>query len=154
MCSAGRDLGNSRFEVRALALHIRFYLCSLRAYLGTSLALRLSVSAFDSVPAFSVLADELLFDPLRAEFENVECVVDHTRASGRGYYAGLCFHIHATAPSGRELQLVDGGAVDWTQRLLSNAKERLVISGLTPFCKLPRNVLSPRCLEYGDMLKH
>jgi hypothetical protein len=25
---------------------------------------------------------------------------------------------------------VDGGAVDWTQRLLSNAKERLVISGI------------------------
>jgi hypothetical protein len=25
---------------------------------------------------------------------------------------------------------VDGGAMDWTQRLLSNAKERLVISGI------------------------
>lgn len=108
---------------------MRFYLCSLRAYLATALALRLSVSALDSVPAFSALADEL-FDPLRAEFENVEWVVDHRCTSGRGYYAGLCFHIHATAPPGRELQLVDGGAVDWTQRLLSNSKERLVVSGI------------------------
>ena len=29
-----------------------------------------------------------------------------------------------------ELFLVDGGEVNWTQKLLVNAKERLVISGL------------------------
>jgi hypothetical protein len=28
------------------------------------------------------------------------------------------------------LELVDGGSVNWTQKLLSNAKERLVISGI------------------------
>jgi hypothetical protein len=28
------------------------------------------------------------------------------------------------------LELADGGAVDWTQKLLSDAKERLVISGI------------------------
>jgi hypothetical protein len=50
--------------------------------------------------------------------------------SGRGYYLDLCFHIHATAISGQRLELVDGGCVNWTQKLLSNAKERLVISGI------------------------
>jgi hypothetical protein len=42
----------------------------------------------------------------------------------------LSFHIHAAAASGRRLELVDGGCVRWTQALLSNAKERLVISGM------------------------
>ena len=32
-------------------------------------------------------------------------------------------------PSGKEQELVDGGDVNWTQKLLNNAKERLVISG-------------------------
>jgi hypothetical protein len=129
LCSAGRDLGNHGFELGALAVHIRFYLRSLRAYLGTLPALRLSLSAFGSVPAFQTLADRL-FAAVRAESEDVECAVDRGRTGGRGYYDGLCFHIHATPPSGRELQLVDGGSVDWTQRLLSNGKERLVISGI------------------------
>ena len=38
--------------------------------------------------------------------------------------------VHATAPSGRLIELVDGGSVDWTQQLLSNSKERLVTSGI------------------------
>ena len=40
------------------------------------------------------------------------------------------FHIRATATSGQQFELVDGGSVDWTQEFLSNAKERLVISGI------------------------
>jgi hypothetical protein len=47
-----------------------------------------------------------------------------------GYYRDICFHIHAMGPSGQFKELVDGGTVDWTQKLLSNAKERLIISGI------------------------
>ena len=128
LCSAGRDLGNLRFEAEALSLHVRFYLRSLRAYLGPSRA-TLGLSDFDSVPGFPELAQEL-FAHVRAEFGDVECVVDSGRLRGHGYYEGLCFNIHVPAPSGRELELVDGGVAPWTQRLLSNAKERLVISGI------------------------
>ena len=42
----------------------------------------------------------------------------------------LCFHFYATTASGQPVELVDGGSVNWTQKLLSNAKERLVISGI------------------------
>jgi len=55
---------------------------------------------------------------------------DEHRTRGRGYYLDLCFHIHATATSGQRLELVDGGSVNWTQKFLGNAKERLVISGI------------------------
>ena len=55
---------------------------------------------------------------------------DEDRTSGRGYYVDLCFHIHAITPSKQRLELVDGGVVNCTQKLLNNDKERLVISGI------------------------
>jgi hypothetical protein len=36
----------------------------------------------------------------------------------------MCFWIQS-----EDVQLVDGGFVDWTQRLLGDAKERLLVSG-------------------------
>jgi len=50
------------------------------------------------------------------------------RRSGRGYYTGLCFKVQADFGAG-ELEIGDGGFVDWTGKLLGNRKERLLISG-------------------------
>jgi hypothetical protein len=129
LCSAGRDQGDWRFELSALGLHIRFYLESLRTFLGQDFPLHLSLTDLRANPRHDLLEAQLLA-PMRSEFANVDCAMDDRRTSGRGYYLDLCFHIHATDPSGHRLELVDGGAVDWTRRLLSNAKERLVISGI------------------------
>ena len=129
MCSAGRDQGNLRFEIFALGLHIRFYLKSLRVFLGPSVPLQLSVTDFRANSRYSLIETQL-FQPIQSEFSDVDCVIDNERTSGQGYYPDLCFHIHATNPSGQRLELVDGGVVDWTQRLLSNAKESLIISGI------------------------
>lgn len=129
LCSAGRDLGNLRFEVTTLGLHIQFYLRALRAYLGPYIALKLSITDFSSKDDKAQLDDQLLA-PIRSEFERVDCVFNDSRTSGQGYYMHLCFHIHATTPSGQQLELVDGGVVDWTQKYLGSVKERLVISGI------------------------
>jgi hypothetical protein len=56
--------------------------------------------------------------------------MDDQRSSGRDYYVDLCFHVYAATPAGDMLELADGGVVNWTQSLLSNAKERCVISGI------------------------
>jgi hypothetical protein len=37
----------------------------------------------------------------------------------------MCFWVHR-----EDMQLADGGFVDWTQRLLGDAKERLLVSGV------------------------
>jgi hypothetical protein len=74
--------------------------------------------------------DALVLAPLRSELTGVECVVDEKRTRGRGYYSGLCFGVHATGPAEAPVELVDGGAVPWTQKLLSDSKERLVVSGI------------------------
>jgi hypothetical protein len=129
LCSAGRDPGSLQFELFALGLHIRFYLRALRAFLGSGVPLHVSVTDFYQTARNEALETQLL-SPIRSEFENIDCAIDDQRTRGRGYYLNLCFLIHATASSGQRLELVDGGSVDWTQKYLSNAKERLVISGL------------------------
>jgi hypothetical protein len=129
LCSAGRDQGNLQFELAAVKLHARFYFRALRAFLGDDVPLRFSVTRLWPEGSDGLLEAELL-SPIRAEFEAVECSIDRQRTSGLGYYQDLCFHIHAAATSGERLELVDGGSVDWTQKYLSSAKERLVISGL------------------------
>jgi hypothetical protein len=129
MCSAGRDPGNLKFELSTLGLHIRFYLTALRAFLGPKVPLHLSITDFDPNPHDELVKHQLL-SPVQGEFEGVDCAFDQQRMKGRGYYLGLCFHIHATDSSGKRVELVDGGSVNWTQKLLSNAKERLIISGI------------------------
>jgi hypothetical protein len=129
LCSAGRDSAGQAFEVSALGLHACFYLRALRAFLGPTVPLALTVTDFETAPRGVALEAQVLA-PIRQEFAGVDCRIDPERTSGRGYYPGFCFHICATSPAGRQLELVDGGAVDWTQKLLSDAKERLVISGI------------------------
>ena len=129
LCSAGRDVGGLQFELESLSLHIRFYLRSLRAFLGSGVPLRLSVSDFAPQAREAVITSELL-DPIQDELRGTDCDFDSQRTSGRGYYLDLCFRISALALSGRWIELVDGGSVDWTQKLLSNSKERLMISAI------------------------
>ncbi len=52
--------------------------------------------------------------------------LDHTRARGRRYYVRLCFKIYRG-----ELELGDGGFTEWTQTMLGDIKERLLISGVS-----------------------
>lgn len=129
LCSAGRDQGGMRFELAALWVHARFYLKALPVFLGPDVPLQLSASDLRVNPRNALLESELL-SPVREEFAGVECGIDSERTEGRGYYPDFCFNVRATDRSGRALTLVDGGSVDWTQKLLSNGKERLVTSGI------------------------
>lgn len=129
LCSAGRDQGDLRFEIGALRLHVRFYLQALRTFLGPDVPLHLALTDWNA-PTRAGLLEAQLLAPLQSEFPAVNCAVDDQRTSGRRYYRDLCFHIYATNRSGQTLELVDGGSVDWIQRLLDNAKERLVTSGI------------------------
>jgi hypothetical protein len=127
MCSAGRHHGDLQFEIVTLLLHIRFYMRALRAFLGESVPLRLALTDFSEKDRRIRLTDQILA-PVQAEFTNIECVMDEERTSARNYYGDLGFHIYAI--SDQPVELVDGGTVDWTQRLLNNARERCIISGI------------------------
>ena len=128
LCSAGRDGGGFRFEMEALELQIGFYLAAIREFLNSSTTLEVALTLLDSGTTLTGAAEELL-GRLRERF-GLEAVIDPTRTAGRGYYRTACFWIHGSRGDGEKSQLCDGGCVDWTQRLLSDAKERLVISGV------------------------
>jgi len=128
LCSAGKDQGNLKFELSTLVLHVRFYLTALSAFLGPDVPLHLSITDLGLNPRELIMAQ--LLSVIQSEFECVGCGFDEGRTKGRGYYSDLCFHIHATAASGQRLELVDGGSINWTQKFLSNKKERLIISGI------------------------
>jgi hypothetical protein len=145
LCSAGRDPGNLRFETEALGLHIGFYLAALRRFLGAKIALRVAISDIGSKAARPVVQSEVV-EKLQSAHKRVRIGIDQDRKQGRGYYGQLCFKIFATPSEGRELELVDGGDVNWTQKLLNNAKERLIISGCGSerLCELFDQAASPK----------
>lgn len=114
--TAGRDTGNLGFERRHAVEHARLMAAGCRA-LGAS-AVELAVTVLD--PRFEGLLDAVDV-PVRPYPE---------REGGRGgYYEGLCFKVYA-AFGGELTDVGDGGFTPWTRRLLGNAKERLMTSGL------------------------
>jgi hypothetical protein len=56
--------------------------------------------------------------------------LDRQRQSGRGYYIWAGFQFNVVDPEGTERFLIDGGFTNWAERLTSNRKERLLISGM------------------------
>jgi hypothetical protein len=130
--AAGRDEGSFRFETASLVEQIGFYLRLLEetGRLGYRLGrVRVGVTDLEDGRQERAL-DEHVLTPLQTRYPNVSCTFDPGRESGRGYYAGVCFHLYAANEAGNDFELVDGGFTTWTQQLLSNKKERLLISGL------------------------
>lgn len=125
LCTSGRDEGNSVFEFESLQEQISIYLRLLARM--TALRTRLELTDFTES-----LGDELkerVMLPLVSQFP-VEVRLAPERVSGRGYYDRICFQIIAQMPNGEELSVADGGFTSWTAQLLSNQKERLLISGI------------------------
>lgn len=145
LCSAGRDRGGFGFETDALGIHIATYLAAVRAFLGSSIRLRVLLTVLDPSPLIAE-AGKVLLERVRREFPGVDAVFEPTRTAGRGYYRTLCFWIYGAPDAAEPIQLADGGCVDWTQRLLSDAKERLVISGIGSdrICGIRRELGGPQ----------
>jgi hypothetical protein len=104
LVAAGRGRA---FEVEAVSEQLLFY------------SRLLGDVRFTLTPLAGTLADEVL------DRTTLDATLDPARVSGRGYYVGLCFKIFSS-----ETELGDGGFVEWTQSLLGDRKERLVISGI------------------------
>lgn len=78
--------------------------------------------------------------PLKEEHPSVKFSFNMHRLTGLGYYAGPCFHLKVKNASGQTFMIGDGGTVDWTQKLLSDSKERLMTSavGTELLCRMFR----------------
>ena len=122
LVTAGRDTGGHAFERAAVAEHLRFAADGLARLGATRVRLELT-RLEDAMPDVTAAVAAAL-----AGARGVEVADAPGRRSGRGYYTGLCFKVQADFGAG-ELEVGDGGFVDWTRKLLGNRKERLLISG-------------------------
>jgi hypothetical protein len=121
LVTAGRDEGSLRFEMAAVAEHLRFAVAGLRA-----------AGAPRVVLALTPLSDagERIAVAVREEFAGTGAGIEAATAEAgrRAYYRHLCFKVYAVA-GGAQTEIGDGGFTDWTARLTGNGKERLLISG-------------------------
>lgn len=125
MTTAGRDEGNRRFEQESLLEHLRFYLDYLINRLGIeqdSIYLLLK----DTIPSDSF---QVLRQAVAKAFPETRIEIQPTSSEEGNYYRMLQFKIMLTVGD-NIVDIADGGFVDWTQQLLSNRKERLLISGM------------------------
>ena len=133
MVTAGRDHGSHRFEMAALGEQLHVYLAMLEdlsasGYRIGEVVVSLSHTGRDA-QLLERAAAEVLTD-LGEDFPWATMRLDPDRERGRAYYSGLCLSLDADTPEGHRINLADGGFTDWTRRLLANAKERLLVSGL------------------------
>jgi hypothetical protein len=141
LVTAGRDTGNRTFERRHLAEHLRFAARALTA--AGARHTRISFTCLDDThrPVMEQVRADL------ATLPGVSVLEDPDRTTGRGYYTGLCFKIHAAASATTpHLETADGGFVTWTQHLTGNHKERLLITGFG-LDHIAQNLTPPRAAE-------
>lgn len=118
--SSGKDTGSYGFEKDAIARQIGFY----TSYFGEKLGHKLKVS----LNIRNGYTDKMGFiDRIHCHLHEVYPYIDfivNREENDNSYYQGLNFKI-----SVNDIEIVDGGFVDWTQNLLGNKKERLLTSG-------------------------
>lgn len=128
LLSAGRATAGHGFEIGALRDHVASYLRLLAS--ARDRGYDIAAIAVEVCDPREELVEARVFEPLRRERDDVTFRFNPDRARARAYYEGLLLEIVLHRTSGEPLSIADGGLTDWTQRLLSNRKERLFVSGL------------------------
>jgi hypothetical protein len=120
LATAGRATGGHGFALAAMLEHLGVLLALLDD--AAAPAVRATVTALPGGPPPERIEVAVLA-PLRAR--GADAMLDPGRTRATGYYAGACFEIFIDGRS-----RADGGGVAWTQQLLADRRERLVISGI------------------------
>jgi len=124
--TSGRDSGNLQFEMQSLLRHLTLY----RDYLKTvvdlaSIRIILKILEGDGSEMFG----DKIFNFLQPKLGGVDLSRMSVSIDEHGYYQRLRFSINVIH-KGKEINLGDGGFVDWAMKLTSNNKERMLTSGL------------------------
>lgn len=121
LVSSTRDAGSARSEADLLITHLGFWQRALSDLIGARWG-EFVYTVIESRPMRDRIADTVLPAMDAAVFRE-----DAQRTQGVGYYRTMAFKIMATAEEGA-LDIGDGGCTGWTADLLSDAKERCLIS--------------------------
>jgi hypothetical protein len=123
MVTGGRDTGHYSFECTQLTGQLGA-LCGLLRKWGIEVK-RVKLQRREGYTDPDGLL-QAVFQHLQAE-EVSEIVIDKT-AGPNNYYKGIQFKL-IIAIGGQEIEIADGGLTDWTQQLMENRKERLLVCG-------------------------
>jgi len=123
LVTAGRDTGTGEFDLMSMRQHLQTLaaVCERSGY--PRISIRLTDFGRQGRPVIEALVGELGGDA-------ITITESSDRTAAKGYYPGLCFKL-SVVHRDEEIEIGDGGLVDWTRALLSNNKERLMISGLS-----------------------
>jgi hypothetical protein len=122
LASAGRSQPGEHFDVEAMDEHLAVYVAALSQVAGS---VEIVLSTADTPPG------RKLVDSVRHRWRgDAEVLVseDRRRLPKQQYYRRACFKINAVIGT-ETLEIADGGFTDWTERLLDDRRERLLISG-------------------------
>jgi len=120
LASSGKDIGSYSFEKAAITRHMQYYTNYFEEKLGHKLKVTLNLR--------NGYTDKIGFiDRVHCYLREIYPDTDFTlnkEETDNSYYQGINFKIIVEG-----IEIVDGGFVDWTQKLLGNKRERLLISG-------------------------
>lgn len=129
LCSAGKDMGNSIFEMTNMEEHIIFYISLLEQIVDKNEIDRIVIKFF----SYEGFDNHRLIDNIKSKLTDrryVHFKTEENSEFGRNYYRRLRFMISVVNKSNMEFDYIDGGFADWTSKLLNNKKERLLTSGI------------------------
>ncbi|MCR8632524.1 hypothetical protein [Paenibacillus radicis (ex Xue et al. 2023)] len=125
MVSSGKDKGSYSFEKQTLLEHILVYQSIFSSLYHTDVTVKLNRrdGYTDSEGLLQRLSEHL------QEAAPAISVIVNMDENSNQYYKGLQFTVTVTI-KGQELNIGDGGFVDWSQKLLGSKKERMMISAI------------------------
>ena len=128
MVSGGRDQGSHQFEIDNFQKHLNTYVNMLVNGVGIPLRdLAVHFTVFTNVAHNSPAGQlcERIMEGVVVKEVNIATM----EQEGFTYYQKLRFKL-VWNKAGQVLDIGDGGLVDWSQQLLQDKKERMLISGL------------------------
>ncbi|MDJ1482926.1 hypothetical protein QNI16_20660 [Cytophagaceae bacterium YF14B1] len=122
---SGRDQGDCQFETSVILEQLKLYKALLADHLHLSIKVKLYLR--EGYSALSLLQERIakVLEELNTSVP-VEWLKPDTE---NAYYQGIQFKIMVVT-NDQTWEVADGGFVDWSQKLLQNKKERMLISGL------------------------
>ncbi|MBW8688213.1 hypothetical protein [Chitinophaga rhizophila] len=121
--SAGTDTGNYNFETTAITTHFTAIQRILKEIFD------IDVQYFKLQPRAGYKNSEQLLETITRHLKDSHPIQVDTTVSPNAYYQGIQYKAVITH-QGNDIEIADGGFVNWTQKLLQNKKARFFISGL------------------------
>lgn len=125
MTASGKDTGSYSFEKKTLFEHLHVFQNIFKSLFQTNMTVKfIRHSGYTDAEGLIQRLSEHIMTSLPEI-----TLAEHIEEGNNHYYRGLQFTLIVTI-NGQNLTIGDGGFVDWSQKLLGNQKERMMVSAI------------------------